>query len=533
MKARLLFISGSKTGTEFELGDTDVTIGRESDQDIVFLPTEVLVSARHATILYKDGRYVLKDAGSKNGTFVNDKKVTEHELKPGDVIAFGPGGPSAGFAAKGQPELLPTLDVAGQTTEVLALSRSRATARPGGESGLRRAVTVTREVMAMAVERSSRRARRTVIWAAAISITAIFGLLIVQERNKAKLQQALGDLATALQSERFSRSILEQDLASIETRYDSLQIIVERERQLASTGNRFGPTVTRNFSRGVALIVSSYGYVNRATKQQLRFRVDQRGRPITTVAGDGSRVPMVTFGGKGPQVIQQGSATGFLIDTAGWILTNRHVAEPWSDDPQLELMRSRGLDVEPRLTVLRAYFPPGDRSDSLIVQKLADNADVALLKTLRTIRAPALPLADEQAAVQPGEQVVYIGYPTGVHNLLFRVQNSDREDILRSVGDDHFRLVEELARRKLIQPLATTGSVSDTTSLEIIHTAATTGGGSGGPLIDSRQRVIAIHYAQLLSPVTGDPFRTQRAVRVRYAWDLLPTDVQRATQRRR
>ena len=143
---------------------------------------------------------------------------------------------------------------------------------------------------------------------------------------------------------------------------------------------------------------------------------------------------------------------------------------------------------------------------------------------LRPDQIPVLPLASPSAVAQPGQQVVFIGYPTGIHNLMFRVSREERADIVATVGEDSppTQLAEELARRELIQPLVVSGSVSDTTSSEVIHTAETTGGGSGGPIIGPGLKVLAIHYAFVQSPIQGDPFRTQRSVKVRFAWNLLP-----------
>ncbi len=45
----------------------------------------------HAEIISRDNRYFLKDLNSRNGTFVNDKRLTgslEYELKDGDVVVF-------------------------------------------------------------------------------------------------------------------------------------------------------------------------------------------------------------------------------------------------------------------------------------------------------------------------------------------------------------------------------------------------------------------------------------------------------------
>jgi pSer/pThr/pTyr-binding forkhead associated (FHA) protein len=46
------------------------------------------MSSRHATIRAQGGSFVLEDH-STNGTFVNDKKVTRHELVDSDFVKFG------------------------------------------------------------------------------------------------------------------------------------------------------------------------------------------------------------------------------------------------------------------------------------------------------------------------------------------------------------------------------------------------------------------------------------------------------------
>ncbi|MFQ5550053.1 MAG: serine protease, partial [Gemmatimonadales bacterium] len=216
--------------------------------------------------------------------------------------------------------------------------------------------------------------------------------------------------------------------------------------------------------------------------------------------------------------------------SAGYLLTNRHVAEAWADDEDLEQLRKSGADVDPVFTILRAYFPPGGEPLALTVVEVSRDQDVALLRTLRrTIDAPVVLLGRRSAGAAPGQEVVLIGYPTGVHNLMFRVDQTTREEIANSVGDgaSPVRLAAELARRNFVQPLVTLGTISDTTVAEIIHTAQSTGGGSGGPIISAGGRVMGIHYAFVTSPLEGDPFRTQRAVKISYAWDILPNDLAR------
>jgi len=64
-----------------------VSIGRDKSCDIV-LDYKNMVSSRHAVLQFYDGSWHIKDA-STNGTFVNDKKITEEQrLHRGDVIVI-------------------------------------------------------------------------------------------------------------------------------------------------------------------------------------------------------------------------------------------------------------------------------------------------------------------------------------------------------------------------------------------------------------------------------------------------------------
>ena len=47
------------------------------------------MSARHAEIKAENGVWILRDLGSTNGTYVNDKRVDRHELVDNDFVQFG------------------------------------------------------------------------------------------------------------------------------------------------------------------------------------------------------------------------------------------------------------------------------------------------------------------------------------------------------------------------------------------------------------------------------------------------------------
>src|SRR5262245_61225558 len=84
---RLVVIKGADEGRQIELADKVVSVGRDGTNHLRLHDTEV--SRRHAEFRRKDDGYVLVDIGSANGTFVNNEKITEATLQPGDHVGFG------------------------------------------------------------------------------------------------------------------------------------------------------------------------------------------------------------------------------------------------------------------------------------------------------------------------------------------------------------------------------------------------------------------------------------------------------------
>jgi hypothetical protein len=83
--AMLILREGQGVGTRWRIDRGNMTIGREEDCDIV-LPSRQ-VSRNHARIRRSGGRHILEDLGSKNGTFINGRELTEpYTLQDGDEI---------------------------------------------------------------------------------------------------------------------------------------------------------------------------------------------------------------------------------------------------------------------------------------------------------------------------------------------------------------------------------------------------------------------------------------------------------------
>jgi pSer/pThr/pTyr-binding forkhead associated (FHA) protein len=64
-----------------------LVLGRSSGCQLVF--ADDTVSRRHAELRYDEGRWMLRDLGSSNGTWVNGRRVMEAEVAPGDEVQLG------------------------------------------------------------------------------------------------------------------------------------------------------------------------------------------------------------------------------------------------------------------------------------------------------------------------------------------------------------------------------------------------------------------------------------------------------------
>lgn len=80
------------------------TIGRAEDSRLVF--THDFISRRHAEIVYEDNRFIIRDAGSRHGIYLNRKAVSSHPLQPGDLIRLGSlDGPEIRFGMESRTRL--------------------------------------------------------------------------------------------------------------------------------------------------------------------------------------------------------------------------------------------------------------------------------------------------------------------------------------------------------------------------------------------------------------------------------------------
>jgi hypothetical protein len=88
MSYRLRIVAGPGLGSEVLLEGSETTIGRGPENGLVINDNNV--SRVHAKVTLAPGnRVVVADNGSRNGVFVNDQKVNQRSINPGDRVVIG------------------------------------------------------------------------------------------------------------------------------------------------------------------------------------------------------------------------------------------------------------------------------------------------------------------------------------------------------------------------------------------------------------------------------------------------------------
>jgi pSer/pThr/pTyr-binding forkhead associated (FHA) protein len=83
----LIVRAGAQAGARFSLDETSTKLGRHPDSEISL--DDITVSRRHAEIERTADGYVASDAGSLNGTYVNQERIDRMLLRHGDELQIG------------------------------------------------------------------------------------------------------------------------------------------------------------------------------------------------------------------------------------------------------------------------------------------------------------------------------------------------------------------------------------------------------------------------------------------------------------
>jgi S1-C subfamily serine protease len=480
----VVHLSGALRGTTHRLRGSHLRIGAAPDAEIRLPPEDRGdVGAEHAVLELRGERYTLRVAADHR-VWVNGEPAREKELASGDLLEIGEDGPLLRF------RLYPAESRAFKTIRQ-ALSDCYETARREGSTPLGRAWIF----LSAATRELAREISPAARWITVLAFTTLVlsvGLLAVRnarlsQRLEEEAHEVDGLRALLESSERESisvgelaelRSELEGRIASTAERIDYLE-------QLAGAAER----TIAEAARSVIFLQGSYGFLESASGERLRWAVSPSGQPLVDGAGN----PRVTTAGDGPPIEALFTGTGFVASRDGLVLTNRHVALPWEFDEMAQQVLAQGL--EPVMTRMIGYLPGIEAPFDVTLVVASNEADLAVLRCGEvTGEVRSLSLSAEPPRL--GEAVLVLGFPTGIQAMMARADRS----FLLGLGDerlDFWEIAQRLSAAGQIGPLATSGIIGQVTESSIVYDADTTSGGSGGPVLTLDGRVVAINSAIL------------------------------------
>jgi S1-C subfamily serine protease/DNA-binding NarL/FixJ family response regulator len=336
-----------------------------------------------------------------------------------------------------------------------------------------------------------------------------------------RAEEARGSLETQSRSVSATRDSLKAQSEDLRKRVaaagpdaDSLKqqlVDTQKRLKLLESEGKIAETVVHDYAPSVCLLHVVVEFLDKDTGKPIQIAIDSAGKPQV----DDKGMVQLDIGGTGPHLQLDIFGTGFLVRRDGRLLTNHHVAEPWWNNDELKELIDHGAAAY--VLSYDAYFPGSSERIKAKLDRISSQADVATLQLEGPIppRASLLQLDDRSQASVTGDPVVLIGYPTGIEGILARAGSDVAEKI---VGDTQnvSRIMSQLASQQLIRPTTTQGHIGDVLKDKIVYDAATTSGGSGGPLFNREGKVIGVNFA-ILKGFGG----SNLAVPARYATELL------------
>ncbi len=466
MRIQLLHLSGPYRGRTITYDKDKILIGTGAGADIHF-PEGFNVVEKHAELSFIEEGCAFYLKSIDGDVFVNRQQITEIILAPEDLIEFGVDGPKARFRIRegDNPLCKPIRQMMRDAREVHRVSGIKASTR-----------LVHQDMIADA---DWKRRISIPIFATLVALVAAYAGVsigssrtarqhdILRQQQAEDYQNSLTKIQAEMETFRrehagkVSREEVDQLKSDLQRRSKVVDALVARNAALKK--------VLEVYSRGVCLIYGVY-----------TFKAMQDNEWVSVVGPYGEPLELEYMG------------SGFLADNNGYVVTNRHVAQPWWNNETVEPLIVQGM--KPEFLKLVAVFP-GQTPVSIdpATIRLSDDVDVAVFHA-EVQDVPVLPIFSGSIATVRGERVILLGYPTGLNAMLARAETDLVEEVL-STATDTASLIAELSRRGVVSPVITNGVLNEVLPRRLVYDAETTSGGSGGPVFGPDGTVIGVNFA--------------------------------------